>query len=109
MLGRSWPRERPIFRWIRDKTKIEVGEVAQLLVKVSLGGLFCLRDGVDRPVALVEARWVDTGGKGDRREPLGDRAPLGSRIYETVRHHREHGVGDHLRPAAVAERGEVLL
>src|ERR1039458_10530679 len=58
---------------VTDKTKIEVGEVAQLLVKVSLGGLFCLRDGVDRPVALVEARWGDSGGEGDRSEPLGDR------------------------------------
>ena len=65
---------------VTDKAKIEVREVAQLLVEVRLGGLFCLRDGVDRPVALVEARWVHAGGKGDRREPLGDRAPLGSRI-----------------------------
>src|ERR1039458_1631127 len=50
---------------VTDKAEIEVGEVAQLRVKVRLGALFCLRDGVEGPVALVEARWVDPGGKGD--------------------------------------------
>src|ERR1017187_10618496 len=55
---------------VTDKAEIEVREVAQLAVKVRLGGLLCLRDGVDRPVALVEARWVHPRRKGDRREPL---------------------------------------
>ena len=94
---------------VADKAEIEVGEVAQLLVEVHLGGVFCLGDGVDRPVALVEPRWADAGRKGDGTKPFGDGPPLGSRICEAVRHHREHGVGEHPRSPAVADRREVLV
>jgi hypothetical protein len=94
---------------VADETEIEVREVAQLAVQMHLGGVFCLGDGVDRPVALVEARWAHAGRKGDRTKPFGDGPSLGGRICEAVRHHREHGVGEHPRSPAVAEGREVLV
>jgi len=94
---------------VADEAEVQVGQRAELGVEVGLRRLLCLGEGVDRPVALVEARCTHASRQCHGLKPLGDRAPLGRRFGQAVGHHGKDRVGEHSRAPAVAEGGEVLL
>ncbi len=94
---------------VTDKAQIEVREVAQLRVQLGLGLVLRFGQGVDRPVAAIEARGIHSFWQCDRRQPLEDGAPLGARLEEPVGQHHKDRIGERRRAAPGADQVEVRL